>query len=52
MGMGRRTHLGRTGLERLHGPAEHLELALGELGGGRGGGSAVLVVGHVVDGCW
>lgn len=40
-------HLGRTGLERLHGPAEHLELALGERGAGCGGGGASLVVGHV-----
>jgi hypothetical protein len=45
------TNLGRTGLEGLHGPAEHLELALGE---GRGPGGegrstcrAGVVVGHV-----
>lgn len=40
-------NLGRTGLEGLHGPAEHLELALGEGGGRAVGGSAGVVVGHV-----
>jgi hypothetical protein len=43
-----KTNLGRTGLERLHGPAEHLQLALGECGGAcRGGGrSTGVLVGH------
>jgi hypothetical protein len=30
------TYIGRAGLQRLHSPAEHLQLALGE--GGRAGG--------------
>jgi hypothetical protein len=39
-----KTNLGWTGLERLHGPAEHLQLALGECGGARRGGG--VLVGH------
>jgi hypothetical protein len=43
-----KTNLGRTGLERLHGPAEHLQLALSESGGARRGGgrSTSVLVGH------
>jgi hypothetical protein len=50
MGRGGDVYLGRTGLERLHGPAEHLELALGERGAGCGGRSAGVVVRHSDDG--
>jgi hypothetical protein len=45
------TYLGRTGLERLHGPAEHLELAVGELRSCIGGGVVVVRHGVVVEGC-
>jgi hypothetical protein len=37
-GKGKWTYLGRAGLEGLHGPAEHLHLALSE-GGRRSGGA-------------
>jgi len=43
-------HLGRTSLERLHRPAEHLELALGKRGAGAGRSGTGLVVRHVDDG--
>jgi hypothetical protein len=36
-------YLRRTSLEGLHGPAEHLELALGECGGRASGSSGVVV---------
>lgn len=42
-------YLGRTSLERPHGPAEHLQLALGERGARGGGRSTGVVVRHVGD---
>jgi hypothetical protein len=52
-------HIRRTSFERLHGPAEHLELALSECGS-RASGSSSAVVRHVDSdvacvgevGCW
>jgi hypothetical protein len=46
VGRRRRKYLGRTGLEGLHGPSEHLVLALGELRGAVGGGGSGVFVGH------
>lgn len=44
----RNTYVGRTGLERLHGPGQHLHLALGE--SGTGSASVIAGVRHG-DGC-